>query len=152
MSFTSFPLRHGTSTFPFHEAAVSCTLVTQLSTPKATRLTAPCSPNNYLRDYARPSHSLTPLSASYLGALSALSSTLPSGPLSNPPSSPPSSSPVQAPETPDAYMLHYFDSEQCEQHITCKTMYDALVWAREEAHEHASNVRIYKLCHIELAP
>lgn len=52
----------------------------------------------------------------------------------------------------DAYVLRYHDNDGSEQHITCKTMYDALVWAREEAHEHAANVHIYKLCHVELAP
>ncbi len=84
------------------------------------------------------------VSGSFLGA------TKPPFPPSTPPHTPPSKQKSQASE--DLYILHYVDNDHCEQCFTCKTMYDALVWAREEAQEHAINVRIYKLCHIELAP
>ncbi|MFI3270915.1 MAG: hypothetical protein R3Y11_02275 [Pseudomonadota bacterium] len=79
-----------------------------------------------------------------------LSLTKPPFPPSTPPNTPLSKQKSQPSE--DLYILHYIDSDHCEQCFTCKTIYDALVWAREEAQEHASSVRIYKLCHIELAP
>lgn len=82
--------------------------------------------------------------------------TGPTGPtgvaeLAGPPSSPSTLS-TTAPQSDPPYILHYHDSDDCEQHIACESIYDALVWARDEAQEHASKVYIYKLCHVELAP
>lgn len=90
-----------------------------------------------------PMNHKTPMPCAYehgMGASSALSSQ-----------SAPSSSTL-SPSSDAPYMLHYYDRDDCEQHIACETIYDALVWARDEAQEHASKIHVYKLYHVELAP